>query len=95
MIPTPGSLRSWFGPALQLAYPFSGWVREVANGGGGEAAFEVNGHAGGGGQGGVRRERVVVSGDEIAMRILRKMEYVTHSSYSRLYPFWEGLWEQP
>ena len=61
--------------------PFSGWVREIGNGG--ETALHLNGHGGDGdgdltmGRGGMmKKERIVVSGDEIAMRIQRKMEYV-------------------
>ena len=61
--------------------PFSGWVREIGNGG--ETALHLNGHGDVGdgdltmGRGGMmRKERIVVSGDEIAMRIQRKMEYV-------------------
>ena len=69
--------------------PFSGWVREIGNGEGGETAPHLNGD---GGEGdwtmkvGGRKERIVVSQDEIAMRIQRKMEYVgkckTYSDYS-------------
>ena len=52
---------------------------EIGNGA--ETALHSNGH-GGDGDGdltmkvGGRKERIVVSGDEIAMRIQRKMEYV-------------------
>ena len=59
--------------------PFSGWGREIGNGEGGETAPHLNGD---GGEGdwtmkvGGRKERIVVSQDEIAMRIQRKMEYV-------------------
>ena len=53
-------------------------MREIGNGGGGETAPHLNGD----GEGdwtmkvGGRKERIVVSQDEIAMRIQRKMEYV-------------------
>ena len=69
--------RSEFSPHLNID-PFSGWVREIGNGGGGETAPHLNGD----GEGdwtmkvGGRKERIVVSQDEIAMRIQRKMEYV-------------------
>ena len=54
-------------------------MREIGNGG--ETALHLNGHGNGDGDltmggGGMRKERIVVSGDEIAMRIQRKMEYV-------------------
>ena len=51
-------------------------MREIGNGG--ETALHLNGHGGDGDltMGGMRKERIVVSGDEIAMRIQRKMEYV-------------------
>ena len=61
-------------------------MREIGNDNGGEekALHDLNGHGDvgdgnstmGRGNNGTRKERVVVSGDEIAMRIQRKMEYV-------------------
>ena len=66
--------------------PFSGWGREIGNGGG-ETALHLNGD----GEGdwtmkvGGRKERIVVSQDEIAMRIQRKMEYVAKCKTDGIY----------
>ena len=66
--------------------PFSGWVREIGNGG--ETALHLNGHGDGDltmGGGMMKKERIVVSGDEIAMRIQRKMEYVAKCKTDGIY----------